>query len=151
MPSAEFKRSLDVKRSPEECWSILTDVNRIAGWVTVVGEVHELEHLQTYEAVLHDEFGPFKLNADLSVAVTDIDEGKSIQFTAKGSDRQVSTNISVYASLNLEPGDSHTSIQIEGRWTVVGTVATMGSGTIRKKAETIMEEFFTSAAKELSE
>lgn len=131
---------------------MLTDVSRIAGWVTVVGEVREIERLQRYEAVLHDELGPFKLNADLDIAVTDLDEGRSIRFTAKGTDRQVSTSISVDACLSLAPGDrGHTAIEVEGRWTVLGTVATMGSGTIRKKADTIMEEFFTAAAKELGE
>lgn len=128
---------------------MLTDVERVARWVSVVGEVRELEHLQSYEALLHDEFGPFKLSADLKIAVTDVDEGRSIRFTANGIDRHVSTNIAVDARLSLVPGDGETDIEVEGRWTVLGTVATMGSGTIRKKADTIMEEFLTAAAKEL--
>lgn len=149
MPSDKFNRSMRVKRSPEECWGVLTDVSRVAGWVTVVGEVNELEHLQAYEAVLHDEFGPFKLNADLSIEVTDLEEGRSIRFKAKGTDRQVSTNISVDASLRLQPAEEGTTIEVDGQWTVIGTVATMGAGTIRKKAETIIEEFFASAGEEL--
>lgn len=149
MPSDKFNRSMAVKRSPEECWAVLTDVSRVAGWVTVVGEVEEIEHLQTYGAVLHDEFGPFKLNADLSIEVTDLEEGKAIRFKAKGTDRQVSTNISVDASLRLQQAEEGTTIEVDGQWTVIGTVATMGAGTIRKKAETIIEEFFGSAGDEL--
>lgn len=149
MPSDKFNRSLEVQRSPEECWDVLTDVSRVANWVTVVGDVEEIEHLRTYSAVLHDEFGPFKLNADISIEVTDLEEGRSIRFKAKGTDRQVSTNISVDASLSLQPQGEGTSIEVDGQWTVIGTVATMGSGTIRKKAETIMEEFFAAAAEEL--
>jgi uncharacterized protein len=150
VPSADFARSLEVNRPAEDCWGVLTDVSQVAGWVSVVGEVRELEYLSQYEVVLHDEFGPFKLNADLNVEVTDVDEGRSIRFLANGADRQVSTNISVNARLTLVPAATGTSIEVEGRWTVLGTVATMGAGTIRKKADTIVEEFFTSAAAALN-
>ena len=148
MPSADFEQSLEVTRSPAECWEVLTDVERIAGWVSVVGEVKELDHLESYAAVLVDQFGPFKLKADLDIRVTELDEGTSIAFRAKGEDRQVSTSIIVEGSLALEPADSGTTIHVKGRWNVIGTVATMGSGTIRKKAATIMEEFFAAAETE---
>ena len=150
MPSADFARSLEVGRDPAACWSVLTDVERVAGWVTVVGEVRETEHLQSYEAVLEDQFGPFKLKADLDIEVTELDEGHSISFKAKGQDRQVATSITVDGTLDLEPSGTGTTINVNGRWNVIGTVATMGSGTIRKKADAIMEEFFTFAADELN-
>ena len=149
MPSADFGRSLEVSRSPAECWEVLTDVHKVASWVTVVGEVREVEPRESYEAVLEDQFGPFKLKADLDVTVTDVDEGTAISFRARGKDRQVSTSINVDASLSLEPSGAGTKINAGGRWTVVGTVATMGSGTIRKKADHIIEEFFAAAAAEL--
>ena len=68
MPSADFERSLTVGRSPVECWGVLTDVGLVANWVTVVGEVSEIEHLQTYQAVLADQFGPFRLKEEMRVA-----------------------------------------------------------------------------------
>lgn len=146
MPSADFERSLAVAQCPADCWDVLIDVERVGGWVTVVGEIREVDHLANYETVLEDQFGPFKLKADLDVAVTDLDEGTSISFRAKGEDRQVSASIVVNASLLLEPSGSGTTIHVKGRWSVLGTVATMGSGTIRKKAEAIIEEFFTAAS-----
>ncbi len=149
MPSSDFERSLEVGKSAPDCWSVLTDVERLAGWVSVVGEVSERAHLQSYTAVLVDQFGPFKLKANLDIQVTDLDEGNSISFKARGEDSQVSTNITVEGSLALEPTENGTTIHVEGRWSVVGTVATMGSGTIRKKADAIMEEFFDAVAKEL--
>ena len=149
MPSADFERTLEVSDSPADCWDALTDVQRVAGWVTVVGEVRELEPLATYEAVLEDQFGPFKLKADLAIVVKDLEEGKRISFRAKGEDRQVSTSIMVDAGLALEASGTGTVIRVQGHWNVIGTVATMGSGTIRKKADAIMEEFFERAAAEL--
>ena len=150
MPSAEFEKSLAVSRSAEDCWKVLTDVKQIAGWVSVVGEVEEHRHLESYTAVLVDQFGPFKLKADLDILVTDLDEGRSIAFRAKGEDRQVSTSIIVDGNLALEASGEGTTINVKGKWNVIGTVATMGSGTIRKKAETIMDEFFAAAEAELN-
>ena len=105
MPSAEFEQSLDVKQSSAECWEVLTNVELVAGWVSVVGEVAEVEHLSSYTAVLVDQFGPFKLKADLDIQVTDLDEGTSIAFRARGEDRQVSTSIIVDGSLALAEAD----------------------------------------------
>lgn len=149
MPSAEFKRAIEVTSPPDECWRVLTDVQTVAGWVAVVGDVKEIDHLRSYQAVLQDQFGPFKLRADLAVSVTDVDENRSIRFTAKGTDRQVGTTITVDAHLAIAPGGDRTTIEAEGRWTVLGSVATMGSGTIRKKADTIVDEFFAAASRAL--
>lgn len=149
MPSAQFSRTLDVASPPGRCWSILTDVSRVGGWVTVVGEVHEIERLKRYQAVLRDQLGPFKLLADVDVDVTDLEEERSIHFRGNGQDRQVGTTINVFARMQLEPTVSGTTITIDGSYSVLGSVATMGGSTIRKKADTIIEEFFTAAAREL--
>lgn len=150
MPSADFARSLEVSASSDECWKVLTDVGRVAGWVSLVDDVKEIARLDRYTAVLEDSFGPFKLKADVDIEVTDLAEGKRIAFKARGKDRQVSTSINVDGSLELEPAAGGTTINVAGRWNVIGTVATMGAGTIRQKADKIMEEFFESAAAELN-
>lgn len=149
MPSDKFDRSIRVKRPVAECWEVLTDVHRVAGWVTVVGEVEEVAELEEYEAVLTDSFGPFNLHADVKIDVLDVEEGRSIHFKGSGKDRQVNTSISVDARLDLAEDGDGTMIHAYGSWNVLGTVATMGGGTIRSKADKIVEEFFSAAEAEL--
>lgn len=149
MPSGQLSRTLEVAASPSDCWSVLTDVHRIAGWVTIAHDVTEIESLKRYTVVLQDKFGPFKLHADMEVEVTDVDTEKKIRFRGTGTDRSVGTTISIDAGMELSPIDNGTSIQVEGSYQVVGTVASMGSSTIKKKADTIVEEFFAAAEKEL--
>ncbi len=124
---------------------MLTDVQRVAGWVSVVNHVDEIVPMEKYAAVLTDSFGPFNLNADIAVDVLDVEEGTSIHFKGSGKDRQVSTNITVEARLELSADADGTMIHAHGSWHVLGTVATMGGGTIRKKAEKIVDEFFAAA------
>lgn len=150
MPSGQLSRNLEVSSTPSECWAVLTDVQRIAGWVGIAHDVTEVEHLESYTVVLQDKFGPFKLNADMDVEVTDVDTEKKIHFRGNGTDRSVGTTISIDAGMELTPTDQGTSIQVEGSYQVVGTVASMGGSTIKKKADTIVEEFFEAAQRALS-
>lgn len=145
MPSDRFDHSIRVERPARECWEVLTDVNRVAGWVAVVSDVAEVAPMQRYDAVLTDSFGPFNLHADVSIEVVDIDEGRSIHFKGSGKDRQVNTSITVDATLDLSEEDGGTVVHAYGSWHVLGTVATMGGGTIRKKADKIVHEFFAAA------
>lgn len=129
---------------------MLTDVQRVAGWVSVVSHVDEIVAMEKYAAVLTDSFGPFKLNADVAVDVLNVEEGTSIHFKGSGKDRQVSTHITVEARLELSSDSEGTMIRAHGSWHVLGTVATMGGGTIRKKADKIVDEFFAAAERELA-
>ena len=149
MPSGTFDRSLTVSRSRKECWDVLTDVDLVSSWVSVVGSVKEIEPLGEYEAVLSDSFGPFNLNADVKVDVIEVDEARAIHFKGGGKDRQVNTSINLDARLALDDAADGTTIHTSGSWTVLGTVATMGGGTVRKKAEKIVDEFFAAAEEEL--
>ena len=145
MPSDKFDRSLRVSRPPAECWAVLTDVQTVAGWVDVVTSVEEVAPMEQYAAVLTDSFGPFNLYADIKVDVVDVDEGQSLHFKASGKDRQVNASITVDATLDLAEDEGGTLVHAYGSWHVIGTVATMGGGTIRKKADKIVDEFFVAA------
>jgi carbon monoxide dehydrogenase subunit G len=151
MASEQFARDLTVSSDPGRCWAVLTDVTQVASWVTVVHDVTEVERLATYTAVLQDKLGPFKLKALLDIRVEVLEEGRRIRMRATGKDVQINSQISVDATLSLSPADDGgTVVATEGSYQVVGRVATMGAGVIRKKADKILEEFFSNAAAELA-
>lgn len=142
MPSVDFSRRVTVPASPETAWTTVTDVDRVAGWVTVVGSVREIQHLARYSAVLADRLGPFTLSADLDVVVTDLEEMCSIAFLADGEDRQVASRIKIEAELSISPMSEGCEIGVAGRYEVTGRVANLGSSMIRAKGEKILDEFF---------
>lgn len=146
MPHSEFRRELTVLASPEQSWKSLTDVPLLVGWVGIVEDASEIETLGRYSAVLMDRLGPFKLRADLDIVVTDVVPGRSMTFRASGEDRQVGSRLVVEATMGIEPSESGGSVaRFSGSYEVTGRVASMGSGTINKKAEKIMTDFFASA------
>jgi carbon monoxide dehydrogenase subunit G len=146
MPRSEFRRELTVLASPEESWKTLTDVPLLVSWMAIVEDAQEIEPLGRYTGVLMDRLGPFKLRADLDIVITDLVPGRSITFRASGEDRQVGSRLVIEATMSIEPRETEGSVaQFTGFYEVTGRVASMGSGTINKKAEKIMAEFFAAA------
>lgn len=150
MVAERFSETFIVARNSSECWTVLTDVNRIAGWVPVISEVVELDHLAAYSAVLEDRVGPFKMRADLEVTVTSLKEHESIAIRADGEDRQIGSRITVDATMALEPSDDGCTVLIDGAYEVTGRAATMGASTIKQKANKMLDEFMSAAQRNLS-
>ena len=146
MPRSEFRRELTVTASPEQTWKTLTDVPLLVSWVSIVEDATEIEPLGRYTAVLMDRLGPFKLRADLDIVITDVVPGESLVVKASGEDRQVGSRLTIEASMAIEPRQPEGSVvRFSGVYEVTGRVASMGPGTINKKADKIMAEFFSAA------
>lgn len=151
MPRSEFRRTVTVGASPDVTWSSLTDVPLLVSWVSIVQEAAVVEPLSKYTAILMDRLGPFKLRADLDITMFDVEVGKSLRARAAGEDRSVGSRLSVEAQLLIAERSegSGTDITVDGVYEVTGRVASMGSGTINKKAQKIMDEFFSAATSAL--
>lgn len=142
MPAASFSRELELACPAGSCWATLTDVPTLVSWISVLDEGHEIEPLQRYTAVLMDKVGPFRLKANLDITLTDVQPGSRVRLRAAGEDRQVGSRISVDAQLRLAARDDGTALSVDGSYEVAGRVATLGAGTIRKKADKLLDEFF---------
>lgn len=142
MPAASFSRELELASPAGSCWATLTDVPTLVSWISVLDEGHEIEPLQRYTAVLMDKVGPFRLKADLDIQLTDVQPGSQVRLRAAGEDRKVGSRISVEAQVRLAARDGGTALTVDGSYEVAGRVATLGAGTIRKKADKLLEEFF---------
>jgi len=150
MAAEKFARTLTVTTDPAQSWEALTDVDRLAGWVSIVHDVKEISRLEKYTAVLQDRVGPFKMHADLDITADVVEAGRHIDIRAGGRDRALDTRIAVAATMKLSDGpDGGTSIEISGDYQVTGKAAGMGAGVIRKKADGIINDFFGSASREL--
>jgi len=146
MPSEEFRRDLTINLPRPQVWEVLMDVNRVAGWVGLVGEVQEIEPLERYQAELTDRVGPFRLRADLNIRIKELAEGEKVVLEAEGEDRQVRSRIKLGLTLLIGDGaQGSTALRLDGHYEVTGRVATLGSSMIRHKAQRILDDFCTKA------
>jgi uncharacterized protein len=152
MTSHDFSRQLTVTTPPAQSWAVLTDVSQLAGWVGIVSDVVEVSRLEKYTAVLADRVGPVKLRADLDITARVLRDGQEIELDASGRDRALDSRITVHAVLRVDGAqDGGSTIVTSGRYEVTGRVATMASSVVQKKADQILEDFFTSAGRELGQ
>ena len=148
MPTQDFQRYVVINLSRPEAWEVLLDVQTVAGWVGLIGQVTEISPLSRYRAELSDRVGPFRLRADLEVNIKRVEEMSTVVLEAEGEDRQVRSRIKVDLTMRLS--DVHpnkTGVGIEGRYEVTGRVATLGASLIRHKADTILDQFCARVAK----
>ena len=151
MATEKFNRTVTVNADRDRTWAVITDVDELASWVGIVHDVEVLSFLESYKAVLEDKVGPFKLRADLAIDVVVPEDRRRVKVTASGRDRAVDSKIAINASLELSDVDSGgTSIAVEGSYQVTGRAASMGGGIIRKKAEGVLNDFFSNAEKNLA-
>lgn len=142
MAEFEFDDSVSVTGSPQDVWGLITDVPRMVGWISVVHDAKEIEPLDSYQAVIQDKVGMFRLRADLDIRLTDVAEGRRVVAHAEGQDRQVGSRITIDATVELEPEPDATLVHVAGKYAITGNAATLGSSTIRRKGDKVLKEFF---------
>jgi carbon monoxide dehydrogenase subunit G len=144
MPTMSFERDVTVAADREAVWTVVTDVDLLARWISLLGDVKVLKEMEHYQTTLHDKIGRFSLTAPLDIRITEQERPRYVVVTMQGEDRQVSSRITVNARLEIEEGSEATgsTVRVSGQYEVSGTVATLGAGTIRKKAARIIEDFF---------
>ncbi len=143
----DIARSVLLASPRARVWAALLDFHRVASWLSIVGEVRELEPLRRYSAVLEDRVGPFALRADLDVAVRA--EEPRLHLAASGEDRQVASRITATVELAVSEEDGTTRVAVSGGYDITGRIATLGAGAIRKKGEHVLDEFVERLTKEL--
>lgn len=149
MARESFRRELVVEAPPSETWAVVTDVPRLVTWISVLEDAEVIEPLARYRALLADRIGMFSLRADLDIEITEHVEPTRLRARAEGEDRRMGSRIAVEADMGLHPNGDGTRLLVEGTYEVSGRVATMGSSTIRRKADKIMNEFFSQLARDI--
>ena len=139
----EFDVTLRVSAGVAPVWAVVSDVPTVLSWISIVESVEAVG--SGYRVVLADRLGPFKLRADLDVVVTDRVPEQLMRAHGDGEDRQIASRLVVDVELALTEEEQGTKIDVRGSYEVTGRPASLGAGSIRKKARGILEEFFASA------
>lgn len=145
----DVARTVRVAARPDAAWATLLDFQRVASWLTVVRDLREVEPMHRYTTVLEDRVGPFAMRADLAVDVAADEAARTLHVSGSGEDRQVASRIAATLDLAVVPQGEGSDIVVSGRYEIVGKIATLGAGAIRKKGDKVLEDFFASVTREL--
>jgi uncharacterized protein len=134
-------KDIVVGRPPEQVWSFLWDVERVARCLPGCEDARTLVPQQRYAAVVAERVGPFKVRFPLEIEVLEIDEGRRLKAQATGRDSAVGSTLRTTIELRLEPRPGGSVIHIVSEAAVLGRLGTLGHGMIERKADQIMEGF----------
>jgi carbon monoxide dehydrogenase subunit G len=142
----EFHERVRLAGDRDTVWRIVSDIPSVLSWISIVGSAEEVDPGARYRALLEDRMGPFRLRADLDIAVDERAEGERIRAHADGEDRQIGSRLIISVTLALaDVVGGGTAVDVSGSYEVTGRPATLGASSIRKKASKVLAEFFASA------
>ena len=149
----EFDNSFDVPLSPEQAWSVLMDIPRIAPCMPGA-ELTELVDPQHFKGKISVRLGPVALAFAGRVEIDSIDEaGRSARIKAQGSDAKGRGAANATATFHIEPSAEGSRVMIHTDLMLSGAVAQYGRGVgmIQATAAQIIGQFAGNLRKHLAQ
>ncbi len=142
MAKGAISSVIQLNRGVSEVFEQLQDVQLVSSFLPLLSQLTEIEPLKSYEAVLEDKVGPFKLRADLAFVVDINPDSLKFGVEARGEDRQVRSAIRISAEMNFATNsENKTMLTLSGTYEISGKVATLGASVIKSKATKLVYEF----------
>ena len=136
-----FSQECVIPVERERLWNFLMDVPRVARCVPGVETVEAVDD-HSYKGRLGVRIGPIRLSLDGTMAVEERDPSAwRARIRADANDRRLGGGIRARLSLTLSPAADGTLLHIETDLAVLGKIGEFGQPVIRKKADTLLEEF----------
>ena len=133
------ERVIPVER--ERLWNLLVDVPKVGRCVPGVETIEAVDG-RTYKGSLRIRIGPIRLSLEGTMTIEDQDRTAwQARMRADANDRRLGGGIRVRMSLTLAPAEGGTRLQIETDLAVLGKIGEFGQPVIKKKADTLLEEF----------
>jgi carbon monoxide dehydrogenase subunit G len=136
-----FTQECVVPLERERLWDFLMDVPRVALCVPGVESI-EAADPGAYKGSLRVQVGPIRLLLQGTMTVEEQDRSAwRARMRADANDRRLGGGVRARLSLTLAPADDGTRLHIETDLTVLGKIGEFGQPIIKKKADTLLEEF----------
>ena len=134
----------------ERLWDLLMDVPRVGRCVPGVEAIEAVDE-RAYKGRLGVRIGPIRLSLDGTLAIEEQDRTTwRARMRADANDRRLGGGIRARMSLALTPAEVGTRLHIETDLTVLGKIGEFGQPIIKKKADTLLEEFARNLGSALS-
>jgi len=125
----------------ERLWDFLMEVPKVGCCVPGVEGIEAVE-AGAYKGSLKVQVGPIRLLLQGTIIVEEQDRSAwCARMRAEANDRRLGGGIRARLSLTLAPAENGTRVHIETDLAVLGKIGEFGQPIIKKKADTLLEEF----------
>ncbi len=144
-----FDKEVEVSVPREKVWKFIWDVDRFITCVPSCKEAKTVEEGRLYSATVAEKVGPFKVEFPTTIEVLEKEEFKRIKALASGADNKIGSRMKIELDVNLQERNDKTVIGFIANVDILGKLAALGHGIIKRKADQVLEEFAQSVKRRL--
>jgi len=145
----QFEKQIEIDASREKVWKFIWDVNRFIACVPGCQEAKTLEEGKPYSATMIERVGPFKVEFPTSIEVIEREELSHIKAQASGVDNKIGSRMKLDLDVNLRDQGDKTILSFVAGVDILGKLAALGHGIIKRKADQVLDEFAQAVKKKL--
>ena len=136
----KFQGNLSIARPVEKVWEFLWDIKKLTSCIPGCESVKTIKDREKYELTVKDSVGPITVHFELLAEVKKLEPLKRIEIALEGKDFKAG-GVRQTMTLVLTAKGSESEIDFETDVNVFGRLGTLGYPFVKKKAETVINEF----------
>jgi uncharacterized protein len=145
-----FEKQVEISVPRDKVWNFIWDVDRFIACVPSCKEARTVEPGKLYSATMVEKVGPFKVEFPTTIEVLESEELKRIKAQASGADNKIGSRMKIDLDVNLEEKEKDkTVLGFVANVDILGKLAALGHGIIKRKADQVLDEFAQAVKKRL--
>lgn len=147
--SLQFEKQVEIQAPREKVWNFIWDVDQFIACVPGCKEAKTLEEGKRYSATMVEKVGPFKVEFPTTIEVLEREELSRIKAQASGADNKIGSRMKLDLEVKLREEENKTVLQFIAGVDILGKLAALGHGIIKRKADQVLDEFAQAVKKRL--
>ena len=147
----QFEKSVDIQAPKEKVWNFIWDVDRFIACVPGCKEAKTVEPGKKYTATMVEKVGPFKVEFPTTIEVLEREELSHIKAQASGADNKIGSRMKIDLDVRLAGEGEKTNVSFIAGVDILGKLAALGHGIIKRKADQVLDEFAAAVKNKLEE
>jgi carbon monoxide dehydrogenase subunit G len=145
----QFEKKVEIRAPREKVWNFIWDVDQFIGCVPGCKEARTVEEGKRYSATMVEKVGPFKVEFPTTIEVLEREELSRIKAQASGADNKIGSRMKLDLEVKLREENDKTVLQFVASVDILGKLAALGHGIIKRKADQVLDEFAQAVKKRL--
>ena len=145
----QFEKSVEIQVAKEKVWNFIWDVDRFIACVPGCKDAKTIELGKRYTATMVEKVGPFKVEFPTTIEVLEREELSHIKAQASGADNKIGSRMKIDLDVRLQGEGGNTTLSFTAGVDILGKLAALGHGIIKRKADQVLDEFAQAVKKQL--
>jgi len=148
----EINESVSIAVSVQQTWDFLWNIERMMTCIPGCERVRTVAEGQRYEAEVGQKVGPFKVRFPLDIVIKGQQPPQRLLATATGQDAKIGSSVNVDLEVLLdEETPQSTQLALHANIHILGKLATLGQGMVKRKATRVVAQFAANIKLKLEE